>query len=57
MRDPATYRANRRKRAKEIVRECNAVGSDMKFPLAFQAVQNIFGQRRLWRGHKAQAAK
>jgi hypothetical protein len=54
MRDPATYRGNRRKRSKEIVRECNAAGStDMTFPRAFQAVQNIFGQRRMWSARKA----
>jgi hypothetical protein len=56
MRDPATYRGNRRKRSKEIVKECNEAGADMSFSQAFQAVQNVFGQRRLWRGHKAQTA-
>jgi hypothetical protein len=55
MRDPATYRGNRRERAKEIVSDPAAVGlSRVTFRDAHYNVKRVFDSRpmRMWKAAK-----
>ena len=49
MRDPATYRSNRRGRAKELMKESAAAGTEVKLPQAWRAVTDVFRRRKNWR--------